>query len=181
MGSWGTSTADESKPKYLTDAEKRDCYADSTGWTVPAGGNGNANAQRETLVALGGLAGGTSTTARLAHASVSSTRFVTASFNAGTTAFTAEVNYNEAVTVTGAPTLELTVGSGTATLTYTTSGSTANRLRFTGDVTAAENDVIALGANKIAKAGGVEIKDAGTTVDSAITHGAQTATITVAA
>ena len=40
MGYWGATTADESKPKYLTDVEKRDCYADSTGWTVAAGGNG---------------------------------------------------------------------------------------------------------------------------------------------
>tara|TARA_B100000029_G_C17328585_1_gene870833 strand:+ start:313 stop:858 length:546 start_codon:yes stop_codon:yes gene_type:complete len=181
MGSWGSSTADESKPKYLTEVEKRDCYADKTGWTVKAGGNNNPAADRETLVAIGGLAGGTSTTARLAHASISSTRFVTTSFNAGTAAFIAEVNYNEAVTVTGEPTLELTVGSGTATLTYTTTGSSANRLRFTGNVTAAENDVIALGANKLAKGGGVEIKDAGTTVDSEITHGAQTANITVGA
>ena len=37
MSLWGASTTDESKPKYLTDEEKRDCYADSTGWTVAAG------------------------------------------------------------------------------------------------------------------------------------------------
>ena len=39
MSSWGASTSDESKPKYLTDVEKRDCFANNTGWTVPAGGN----------------------------------------------------------------------------------------------------------------------------------------------
>ena len=74
MGSWGATTTDESKPKYLTDEEKRDCYATDRGWTVPAGGN--PDGEREVLVAIGGLSGGQSATAALAHATVSSTRFV---------------------------------------------------------------------------------------------------------
>jgi hypothetical protein len=53
-----------SKPKWLTSSEKTNCLgADATetgasttimhqGWTVPAGGNGNTGAQRETLVCL---------------------------------------------------------------------------------------------------------------------------------
>lgn len=181
MGSWGATTTDESKPKYLTDEEKRDCYATDRGWTVPAGGN--PDGEREVLVAIGGLSGGQSTTARIAHASISSTRFKTTSFTAGTAAFEAEVVYNEAVTVTGVPTLELTVGSGTASLLYIPAKSSANRLHFEADVTAAENDEISLGADKLAKAGGSTIIDSGTNpaVDSEITHAAQSAKITVGA
>ena len=39
----------------LTKAEKAKCTADKTGWTVPAGGNDNPAADRETLVALRGM------------------------------------------------------------------------------------------------------------------------------
>ena len=102
MGSWGATTADESKPKYLTDVEKRDCYADSTGWTVAAGGNGNAAAQRETLVAIGGLSGGTSATAALAKGTISSVNWNSTAFDksdGGT--LSVRVNYNEHVDVSG--------------------------------------------------------------------------------
>jgi len=51
MSSYGLTDNDESKPKNLTDAEKANCKADKTGWTVPAGGNDNPNADRETIVA----------------------------------------------------------------------------------------------------------------------------------
>jgi len=72
----GTSHASATnKPKHLTDAEKIDCYADNTGWTVAAGGNGNPNAQRETLVAIGDLAG-TSATTGLREATATSFRFI---------------------------------------------------------------------------------------------------------
>ena len=63
MSSWGTSPdAVDNKPKFLTDAEKRDAYATNAGWTVPAGGQGRAGADREVLVAIRGLAGASATT-----------------------------------------------------------------------------------------------------------------------
>ncbi len=58
------SDESNSKPKWLTDSEKTSCLgADATeaaasakimhqGWTVSAGGNGNPNAQRETLACV---------------------------------------------------------------------------------------------------------------------------------
>ena len=191
MGSWGATTADESKPKYLTDAEKRDCYADSTGWTVPAGGNGNPAADRETLVAIGGLAGGTSTTVRLASGTISSTRFITTALSAASGgAFSAEVIYNEEVdvdTTGGTPTMTVTNETDAArnvVLDYT-SGTGTNRLTFTatvaGDATN-EDDVLAVQADSVALNDGT-IKDKGTNVDSELTHAAQAATtkITVGA
>jgi hypothetical protein len=50
MSSW--TKAD--KPKHLTDAEKNTATGTEAGWTVPAGGNDNPNADREVLVAIRG-------------------------------------------------------------------------------------------------------------------------------
>tara|TARA_Y100001963_G_scaffold81863_1_gene113535 strand:+ start:221 stop:919 length:699 start_codon:yes stop_codon:yes gene_type:complete len=64
MALWGATDQTSDKPKWLTTTEKADCLgADTTettastkimhqGWTVPAGGNGNPDAQRETLVTV---------------------------------------------------------------------------------------------------------------------------------
>ena len=32
MGLWGASDSDESKPKHLTAAEKKEVFANTTGW-----------------------------------------------------------------------------------------------------------------------------------------------------
>ena len=187
MSLWGASTTDESKPKYLRDEEKRDCYADSTGWTVAAGGNGNAAAQRETLVAIGGLSGGTSATAALAKGTISSINWNSTAFDksdGGTLSVT--VNYNEQVDVTGTP--QFTVTNDTparnVVLDYA-SGTGTNRLTFTKAIAAnnaATNagDVLSLGANAVALNGGT-VKDKGENLASNITHGAGTGTITVVA
>ena len=60
MSLWGASDSDESKPKNLTTAEKKQVFANASGWVLEAGsplsGNGNTNATPEVLVAIGGLA-----------------------------------------------------------------------------------------------------------------------------
>ena len=190
MGSWGATTADESKPKYLTDVEKRDCYADSTGWTVAAGGNGNAAAQRETLVAIGGLAGGTSTTAGLGKGTISSINWNISAFDkseGGTLSVT--VNYNEEVDVTGTP--RITVVNDTKanhTLAYA-SGTGTNRLTFTLAIAGGNNatgagNVLSIGANAMGLNGGT-VKDKGTNLNANITNsagiGTGAGTITVVA
>ena len=45
MSSWGASDSDESKPKWLTDAEKKLVFANSSGWVLEAGSalSGNDN------------------------------------------------------------------------------------------------------------------------------------------
>ena len=59
MPLWGATDADESKPKHLTTAQKKEVYAAAGGWTVEAGstmsGNGNTSATPEVLVAIGSL------------------------------------------------------------------------------------------------------------------------------
>ena len=152
MPLWGKAHASTSnKPKFAPVDEnsphnRGDIYATNKGWVRKAGtkasGNGNANAEPEVLVAIGGLAGSSSTTG-LRAPTITRTRFVV-----GTTAntdFTAndanaqidvEITFDEAVTVTGSPQLTVTNndasggGYGNLTLEYISCDSTANQLRF---------------------------------------------------
>ena len=164
MPLWGTAhAAATNKPKFLPASEdskynKADVYATQAGWVMEAGhpssGCGNTSATPEVLVAIGGLAGATDTTG-LRAPTITSARFVTSTHAAGTPTITVEVTWDEAVTVVtsgGTPTLTLVngnegTGSGrTCVLTYTATGSTSNRKRFTAsNLTVAEDDVITLG------------------------------------
>ena len=185
MSLWGASTTDESKPKYLTDAEKRDVYATKEGWVKRTTGTGDrANrVHEEILVAIGELAGGSSTTAGLARGTISSVRFISTALGAADGGpFSVEVIYNEKVDVTGTPQVTVTSTGANHTLDYA-SGSGTNRLTFTSTIAAnaaAENDVLSIAAGNIALNSGT-IQDAETNVDSGLTHGAGTTTITVAA
>ena len=177
MSLWGASTTDESKPKFLTDEEKRNCYATDRGWTIPAGGN--PDGEREVIAAIGGLSGATN----LVEASISSSRLVTTALNAAEGGdFSAEIIYNELVTVTGTPQVTVTSTGANHTLNYA-SGSGTNRLTFTSTIAAdaaAENDVLTLGANSVALNGGA-INDTGSGNAAVLTHGAGTGSVTVAA
>ena len=169
MGLWGAGAAGaDAKPKYLTDAEKRNCTATPSGWTVPAGGNGRAGAVREVLVAISGLSGAT----KMAEANISNVSLVTNTIGA---AAGADVNiivtFNENVTVTGTPHVELT--NTTAPIRSTNivyaSGTGTNRLTFTSTVAGGalnENDVVGVTLMRL---------DGGTIVD---TSGGATALIT---
>ena len=148
MSSWGASTTDESKPKYLTDAEKRDVYATEKGWTAPAGGNSNPAADREVLVAIGGL--GTS----LGVAEIKSVNygFTTYSVAAGGT-LSVSINFNENVVVTGIPQVELNNSvNANHTLSYA-SGTGSNRLIFSLVVDAGQDitdgDVLSIEAGSV--------------------------------
>ena len=173
MSLWGSSSSDESKPKNLTTADKAEVYANESGWVVRAGskltGNGNTSATPEVLVTIGGL--GTA----LAAASISSTQFDISEFDvsAGGT-LSATVNYNEQVTVVGSPTIVVTNsqagGGSAATLTVTKSAATANAITFTLVVGAAgstisADDVLSIGAQNVALAGGT-IKDTAAATDT---------------
>ena len=189
MALWGTTvTADESKPKWLTAAQKKEAFATDRGWVVL---NGKGN--EEVLCAIGGLAGGSSATAGLGAATITSTDFVTTAFDVSAGGnIDVRVIYNEKVTVTGSPTMVITnsqAGGGSAatkTATYQ-SGSGTNRLTFrctigAGGSTVAADDVLSIGAQNIALAGGA-LKDTGTTVNSlvAISAAAGTAAGTITA
>ena len=162
MPLWGTThDSATNKPKFLPESEdsnynRADCYATQKGWVMQAGhassGNGNTSADPEVLVAIGGLAGATDTTG-LRAPTITSARFVTSAPSGGSSkTVTVEVTWDEGVTVAGSPQLTLAngnegSGSGrTCVLTYTATGSSANRKRFTAtNITVATSDVLTLG------------------------------------
>ena len=172
MSSWGDAHASATnKPKFLPTDEnskytRADCMATESGWVMRAGtsatGNGNASADHEVLVAIGGLAGATDTTG-LRAPTATSMRFVVGTtaatdFTAGSSAqtLTCEITWDEGITVAGSPTVVVVNDSrSNHTLVYTATGSTANRKRFTvASQTIVADDILTLGGNNIALAGG---------------------------
>ena len=152
MGLWGTAHASATnKPKFAptdedSDYKRGDVYATQAGWVRQAGtaasGNDNTSATPEVLVAIGALAGSSSSTG-LRTPTVTNLRYVIGT--AATTDMTAgdgtqrilvEVTWDEAVTVAGSPQIvvvngnQSSAGYGNHTLTYNATGSTANRKRF---------------------------------------------------
>jgi hypothetical protein len=185
---WGASDSDESKPKNLTTAEKKEVYATSTGWVREAGsalsGNNNTDADPELLVAISGLA------VSLGAADITEIEFITTAFDksdGGT--LQVRVRFNEEVDVTGTP--QLTVVNDTNanhTLSYA-SGSGSAALVFMlviagGSNATDDGDVLSIGTNAISLNGGT-IKDKGTNTASTITNvasiGTAAGTITVTA
>ena len=192
MALWGKSDADESKPKWLTTAEKKEVYATASGWVREAGsswsGNGNTSAQAEVLACIGSLS------TDIGAADVTEVEWITttADKSAGFT-LSVRVRYNEAVTITGSPTLAVTNSAssrGPHTLVYA-SGTGSNELVFSLVIDAADSatdadDVLSIAAQNILKPGGATMKDAtGTATDSAVaisgTQGTAAGTITVVA
>ena len=194
MSNWGATDADESKPKYLTTAQKKEVYANASGWVVEAGstmtGNGRTGADPEVLVAMSSL------TTNLGVADITQIEWVTtaADKSAGFT-LSAIVGFNEEVDVTGTPQLSVTNGNegsgsgrGPHVLSYA-SGTGSNELTFSLVIAAANaatnaDDVLSFGANPLALNSGT-IKDKGTNTNSTITSaagiGTAAGTITVVA
>ena len=185
MSLWGNDI----KPKNLTDAEKKEVFANTKGWVREAGsilsGNGNTSADPEVLVAIGGLS------ANMGSANITELEFITTAFDksdGGT--LQVRARFNEPVTVTGTP--QLTVindNRANHTLSYA-SGSTTNELVFSltiGAANAATNagDVLSIGANAMSLNSGT-IKDTGqsgtnATITNVASIGTAAGTITVAA
>ena len=193
MSLWGASDSDESKPKWLTTAEKKNVYATTAGWVEEAGnstsGNGNTSAAPEVLACVGDL------TVSIGAADIESVDMVTTAWDAsagGT--FQVRVRWNEAVDVVEAGsglkmTLQRTPDGGSAashTLRYA-SGTGTNELIFSlaiaGGSPVAADDVFSIGALSLVKAGATTVKDAGTETASevAITAAQGTATGTITA
>ena len=149
MPLWGTTaTAATNKPKFLTDDvnSKYDITkvrATNRGWEQRAGssatGCGNVNAQDEILVAIGGLAGITTSTG-LKHPTITRIRFGEDAYVAAT-AITVLVTWDEQVMYTAGSAATLVVVSTGTNITCTVShiddvaisdGLTGNTVRFTG-------------------------------------------------
>ena len=189
MSLWGTT--DGTKPKFLTDEEKKLVFANQSGWVLEPGaesarftGNDNPNAQPEVLVAIGNLADS------IGAATITQVELPT-SYSDGTGGnFDVLIRYNEEVTVTGSPTILITNDTPARNITATsTSGSGSNELVFRK--TNAQNTVnvgdelsIVAADPFITLAGGT-IKDKDTTTDSELNVVASVATasgtLTVAA
>jgi hypothetical protein len=173
----------------LTAEQQKNCYATDRGWVYK-----NAKGLEEVLVAVGQLAG-TTTTTGLGAADINSLEFVTSSFSeaAGGT-ISVKVIYNEKVTVDttgGTPSITLTngqEGSGTdatVDLDYA-SGSGTNQLTFTATIAAddggvAADDVLSIGDQNIALNSGTMKDTASSTVDAKVAISGVTATLTAVA
>ena len=190
MSSWGASDSDESKPKYLTDAEKKLVFANSSGWVLEAGsafsGNDNTSATPEVLVAIGELA------TSLGAADITEYEFITTAFDKSDGGnIDMLVRFNEPVTVTGTPQFLVTnqtASSRNVTCNYL-SGSGTNELTFRKTIAANNaatnaNDVLKVVANPVSLNGGT-IKDKGTntasTITSSVAIGTAAGTLTVSA
>ena len=179
MPLWGATDSDESKPKNLTTAQKKQVFANASGWVLEAGsslsGNDNTDADPEVLVAIGELS------TSIGEADITEVEMVTttADKSDGFT-ISVRVRYNEpvdVVTTGGTPTLAVTNGNeGTGTgrgphsLSYA-SGTGTNELIFSLAIAAANaatnaDDVLTVGAQSIALNSGT-IKDASGTASDA--------------
>ena len=174
MPLWGKTTTDESKPKWLDNVNKNglaeDCFATEAGWVLRhykgADKNtavANGDYWDEILVAIGGLAGGSSATAGIGAATITGVFFEQESLAQGATG-TVVVVYNELVDVaTSNPTLVLNgsvSGAGAITATYAR-GTGLNRLEFDFTVPSSAQD-LEIPAQSITLAGSSTIKDKGT-------------------
>ena len=193
MSLWGATDADESKPKNLTTAEKKEVFANTKGWVREAGsalsGNDNTSADEEVLVAIGGLS------ASLGAADITEIEFITTSFDKSDGGnIDVRVRFNEPVVVNtsgGTPSLQITNDTPARNLTADyISGTGTNELVFRETIAAANaatnaGDELSIGANAISLNSGT-IKDVATsTTNATITNaagiGTAAGTITVAA
>ena len=160
MPLWGTTaTAATNKPKFLTNDVNSDyditkVYADNSGWVQRAGtaasGNGNKSADPEVLVAIGGLAGITTSTG-LKHPTITRIRWGESAYT-GAVAITVHVTWDEKVKyVAGSAATLVIVSTGTnitATATHIdgvsiANGVTGNTVRFAG-TTVDENATLSI-------------------------------------
>ena len=160
MPLWGTTaTAATNKPKFLTNDvnSKYDIttvYADNSGWVQragsPATGNGNTSADPEILVAIGRLAGVTTSTG-LKHPTITRVRWMESAYT-GAVAVRVTITWDEKVKyVAGSAATLVIVSTGTnitATATHIdgvsiANGVTGNTVRFAG-TTVDENATLSI-------------------------------------
>ena len=184
MALWGHTSGTESKPNWLSEADKTKTQAKPYGWELAK--TVGSRTLHEVLVAWSS----SGLTTALGAADITDIDWNITAFDkseGGTLSVT--VVFNEAVDVTGTP--QLTVVNdqrANHTLSYA-SGTGSNELVFTLVIAAANaatsaGDVLSIGANAVALNSGT-IKDKGTNTVSTITSvagiGTAAGTITVAA
>ena len=168
MPLWTNADTAAGKPQIggrAYNAEKaREIYATSAGWAQVGAGRATTGKQDELLVAIRGLGtviiGDGGATALKANITSMNWNISSYSRAAGGT-LSISANFNEAVTVTGNPTLAVNNDSrANHSLVYNAAASTANRMTFILTIAAAQTtvqagDVLAiLATNQVALAGG---------------------------
>ena len=161
------------KPKFLTDDanskyDRTNVYATNQGWVMRAGsagtGNGNTGAQEEVLVAIGQLAG-TSSSTGLDLPTITRVRWGEAAYT-GAVSVTVNVTWDEAVKYTAGTAATLAIVSTgtniTATATHIDNVAIANNLtgatvRFVG-TTVDENATLSIADDTVI--GDPDLKDA---------------------
>ena len=182
MPLWGTSdSAITNKPKFLPDDANSDyditrSFATNKGWMMrnsSATGNDNTSADDEILVAIGGLAG-TSTSTGLKRPTITRVRFGESAYT-GAVAITVEVTWDELVKYdagTAATLVVVSTGTNiTCTATHIDGVSIAddlegNTVRFTG-TTVDQNATLSIADDTVI--GDPDLKDAvdGTALNAA--------------
>ena len=177
-----TAAGITNKPKFLTDDanskyDRTNVYATNQGWVMRAGsagsGNGNVSAQEEVLVAIGGLAG-TSSSTGLNLPTITRVRWGESSYT-GAVPVTVNVTWDEAVLYTAGTAATLAIVSTgtniTATATHIDNVAIANNLtgatvRFVG-TTVDESVTLSIADDTVI--GDPDLKDAidGTALNSA--------------
>jgi len=186
MALWGHTSGTESKPNWLSEADKTNTSAKPHGWELKK--IVGSRTLTEVLVAWSS----SGLTTALGAADITDIDWVSTAWDvsAGGT-LSAKVVFNEAVDVTGTPQLSVAnngSGRGPHVLSYA-SGTGSNELTFSiaygaANAAIAAGDVLSIGANAVALNGGT-IKDKGTSTVSTITSvagiGTAAGTITVTA
>jgi len=168
MALWGHTSGTESKPNWLSAADKTNTSAKPHGWELKK--IVGSRTLTETLVAWSSSA----LTTALGAADITDIDWISTAHDvsAGST-LSVKVIFNEAVDVTGTP--QLTVVNdqrANHTLSYA-SGTGSNELTFSLVVAAASasiaaGDILSIAANTVALNGGT-VKDKGTSTVSTIT------------
>ena len=168
MALWGHTSGTESKPNWLSAADKTNTSAKPHGWELKK--IVGSRTLTETLVAWSSSA----LTTALGAADITDIDWISTAHDvsAGST-LSVKVIFNEAVDVTGTP--QLTVVNdqrANHTLSYA-SGTGSNELTFSLVIPAASasiaaGDILSIAANTVALNGGT-VKDAGTSTVSTIT------------
>ena len=171
MALWGHTSGTESKPNWLSDADKTNTSAKPHGWELKK--VVGSRTLTETLVAWSSSA----LTTALGAADITDIDWNITAFDkseGGT--LSVKVIFNEAVDVTGTPQLTVVNSVNSDHVLSYASGTGSNELTFTLVIGAANaatdaNDVLSIGANAVALNGGT-IKDKGTSTVSTITSAA---------
>ena len=159
MALWGIKDGAESKPKYLTQADKNNTVAKPEGWVLKT--TRGARKLEEVLVAMSSQ---TNLSTALGIATITGVWFNESTLAQGATGRTVVVNWNENVDITAGATLVVT-GSVGGAITATAAAQTGvNNGLFTFTVPATTQN-LSIGGQTLQSA---TVKDTGTTVDSDI-------------